>query len=178
MKINIHGEKVKITPSIKSYVDEKVAKLDKYFENPDDITANVKIKVRNDEQIIEVTVPTNDFTLRREESNSDLYAAIDLVIDKLERQIRKNKTRFARRYKNSKENADIILDFDIAKEELDTSKIIKRKDIESKPMTEDEAILEAGLLDHDFFAFKNINENCFSVLYLRKDGNYGIINMK
>ena len=177
MKINIHGDKVKITESIKSYVEEKIAKLDKYFENPDDLTANVKIKVRNDDQIFEVTVPTKDFTLRREETNSDLYAAIDLVIDKLERQIRKNKTRFARKYKNNNDS-EIVLDFEIAKEELDTSIIVKRKDVDSKPMTEEEAILEAGLLNHDFFAFKNSDENCFSVLYLRKDGNYGIINMK
>ena len=68
--------------------------------------------------------------------------------------------------------------FEIAKDELDKSKIVKRKNIETKPMSEEEAILQAGLLDHDFFIFKNINENCVSVLYLRKDGNYGIINVK
>src|SRR5574344_2100620 len=120
MKINIHGDKVKVTSFIQDYIQEKISKLDKYFDSASAITANVKIKVRNDDQIIEVTVPTADFTLRREETNPDLYAAIDLVIDKLERQIRKNKTRFARKYKNQDAN-DVMLnfDFDIAKEEID-----------------------------------------------------------
>src|SRR5574344_2687293 len=124
MKINIHGDKVKVTSFIQDYIQEKISKLDKYFDSASAITANVKIKVRNDDQIIEVTVPTKDFTLRREETNSDLYAAIDLVIDKLERQIRKNKTRFARKYKNNNDS-EIVLDFEIAKEELDTSIIVK-----------------------------------------------------
>ena len=178
MKINIHGDKVKVTSSIQNYIEEKLAKLDKYFESASELTANVKIKVRNEEQIIEVTVPTKDFTLRREETNQDLYSAIDLVVDKLERQIRKNKTRFERKYKKNPDDSTIVFDFEIAKEELDQSKIVKRKNIETKPMTEEEAILQATLLNHDFFAFKNNNENCVSVLYLRKDGNYGIINVK
>lgn len=178
MKINIHGDKVKVTESIKNYITEKITKLDKYFEHADDLTANVVIRVRNQDQIIEVTVPTADFTLRREEENDDLYAAIDLVVDKLERQIRKNKTRFARKYKNAPEESMVNFDFKIAKDEEDKSKIVKRKEIDTKPMTEEEAILQAGLLSHDFFVFKNIKESCVSVLYLRKDGNYGIINVK
>lgn len=178
MKINIHGDKVKVTSFIKDYIEEKLSKLDKYFDSASTITANVKIKVRNDDQIIEVTVPTTDFTLRREETNPDLYAAIDLVVDKLERQIRKNKTRLQRKYKENPSESTILFDFEIAKDELDKSKIVKRKNIETKPMSEEEALLQAGLLNHDFFIFKNIDENCVSVLYLRKDGNYGIINVK
>ena len=135
------------------------------------------MNIRNQDQIIEVTIPTKDFTLRREEQDNDLYAAIDLVIDKLERQIRKNKTRFERKYKDSTINM-INYDFVIAAEEQSQSKIVKRKDIETKPMSEEEAILQAELLSHDFFAFKNIDEDCVSVLYMRKDGNFGILNVK
>lgn len=177
MKTIIHEDKVKVTPSIKEYIEEKLARLDKYFENAEEITANVKIRVRNQDQIIEVTIPTKDFTLRREELDNDLYAAIDLVIDKLERQIRKNKTRFERKYKDSTVNM-INYDFVIAAEEQSQSKIVKRKNIETKPMSEEEAILQAELLSHDFFAFKNIDEDCVSVLYMRKDGNFGILNVK
>ena len=177
MKIEIHEDKVSTTPSIKSYIEEKLGRLEKYFEDPESITANVKIRVRNQDQIIEVTIPTKDFTLRREEINEDLYAAIDLVVDKLERQIRKNKTRFERKYKDNSV-AMINYDFEISSDEVSDTKIVKRKDIDSKPMSEEEAILQSELLSHDFFVFKNIDEDCISVLYTRKDGNYGIINVR
>ena len=177
MKLQVHGDKVSVTPAIHSYIEEKLAKLDKYFEDPDSITATVRVRVRNLEQIIEVTIPTKDFTLRREESDEDLYASIDLVVDKLERQIRKNKTRFERKYKDSSV-AMVKYDFEADNNEVSDSKIVKRKEIDTKPMSEEEAILQAELLNHDFFVFKNINEDCVSVLYERKDGNYGIINVK
>ena len=177
MEIIIRGDKVKVTDSIKSYVEEKLSKLDKYFGNTDELTANVIIRVRNQNQIIEVTIPTRDFTLRREEEHEDLYAAIDLVIDKLERQIRKNKTRFERKYKSSKDSTIMNYDFKIEKDEVDKSKIVKRKEIDTKPMTEEEAILQAQLLNHDFFVFKNVEKSCVSVIYIRKDGNYGILDV-
>ncbi|MBE6159091.1 MAG: ribosome-associated translation inhibitor RaiA [Firmicutes bacterium] len=177
MKLQVHGDKVSVTPAIHAYIEEKLAKLDKYFEDPDNVTATVRVRVRNLEQIIEVTIPTKDFTLRREESDEDLYASIDLVVDKLERQIRKNKTRFERKYKDSSV-AMVKYDFEADNNEVSDSKIVKRKEIDTKPMSEEEAILQAELLNHDFFVFKNINEDCVSVLYERKDGNYGIINVK
>ena len=93
MKITIRGEKVTITKAIKEYITEKLTKLDKYFDNPKNIDCRVLVKVKNNQESIEVTVPTSRFTLRAEERHEDLYAAVDLVIDKLERQIRKNKTR-------------------------------------------------------------------------------------
>ena len=176
MQINVRGDKVTVTPSIKKYIEEKLSKLDKYFENPDDIKTSVLIKVKNKEQSIEVTVPTNKFTLRAEEIHMDLYAAIDLVIDKLERQVRKNKTKITERYKNSA-LFEMVLD-NIEDEEEEEFQIVKRKDIEMKPMVEEEAILQMNLINHDFFVFKNIDEECVSVLYKRKDGKYGIINVK
>ena len=178
MKINIHGDKVRVTSSIKTYIEEKISKLDKYLKSPEEVSATVNIRVKNQDQIIEVTIPTVDFTLRREETNKDLYAAIDLVVDKLERQIRKNKDRLSRKYKNSEH---VEFNFNYEDEEVkeeNNSKIVKRKNISMKPMDEEEAILQIDLLNHDFFVFKNIDEECVSVLYVRKDGNYGIINMK
>ena len=95
MKYNIRGDKMVITDAIRNYAENKLGRLEKYFKN-DDITANILTRVRGNSQIVEVTIPTNKFLLRSEEENEDLYAAIDLVADKLERQIRKNKTRLNR----------------------------------------------------------------------------------
>lgn len=177
MEMNIRGDKVVITKAIKDYVTEKVNKLNKYFDNEKNIKASIIIRVKNAEQIIEVTVPTNKFTLRAEEKHTDLYAAIDLVVDKLEGQIRKNKTKLNNKYK-SLVKLDINTDFEVGDDEEEDIKIVKRKNIDSKPMDEEEASLQMELLNHDFFVFKNIDEECVSVMYKRKDGNYGIINVK
>ena len=172
MRIDIRGDKVKITEAIKSQVEEKLGKLDQYFENPEELKAYVVVRVRNKEQIIEVTIPTPKFTLRAETSESDLYTAIDLTIDKLERQIRKNKTKMRRKFKDVLQYEMMV---DIPDEDEESS-IVKRKTIELRPMDEEEAILQMELVDHDFFIFKNVDTESVSVLYKRKDGSYGIIN--
>ena len=179
MKLNIRGEKVTITQAMKNYITEKLAKVDKYFENPEEINANVLVRVKGLEQIIEVTALTKKFTLRAEESNEDFYAAVDLVVAKLERQMRKNKDRLNKKYKNV-ETLEFNFDYESEEkeEEENVSAIVKRKNISMKPMDEEEAVLQIELLNHDFFVFKNIDEECVSVIYKRKDGNYGIINMK
>lgn len=175
MKISIRGDKVEVTKSIKEYIEDKLTKLDKYFEKKDEIKCTVIIRVKNGNQTIEVTIPTSKFTIRAEESHVDLYAAVDLIIDKLERLIRKNKTRLTKHYKNV---PAFEMSFDYEGIEEDEEKIVKRKNIDTKPMSEEEAVLQMQLLNHDFFAFKNTDEECVSVLYLRKDGTYGIINVK
>lgn len=175
MKLNIRGDKIEVTDSIKAYVDEKLSKLDKYFK--EELEAKVLIRVRNNLQFIEVTIPTNKFTIRAEAGNSDLYAAIDKVEEVLERQIRKHNTRIRDKYKKetiSEFNFELNIESDLE----EPNKIIKRKSIEIKPMDEEEAILQMELLNHDFFMFKNVDEECISVIYKRKDGEYGIINSK
>ena len=176
MNINIRGDKIEVTDSIKNYVKENLEKLDKYFEDSSKIDAHVIIRARNGEQIIEVTVPTSKYTLRAEEKHSDLYAAIDLVTDVLERQIRKNKTRLNKR----RADADVVFSFIPEEDEeyVETNQVVKRKTIEKKPMSEEEAILQMELLDHDFFLYNDVDEECFAVIYKRKDGNYGIIYSK
>ena len=178
MKLNIRGEKLTVTQSMKAYVTEKLSKMDKYFENPDEINTNVLIRVKGLEQIIEVTALTKRFTLRAEESHEDFYAAVDLVINKLEKQIRRNKDRLNNKYKNI-DKLEFNFDYEVEEEEESTNPVIvKRKDISMKPMDEEEAILQIELLNHDFFVFKNIDEEGVSVIYKRKDNNFGIINMK
>lgn len=175
MKINIRGNKIEITDSMKNYIEEKLGKVDKYFDNPSDIAANVVVKEDGILHKIEVTIPIKGAILRAEVSDKDLYAAIDIVSEILERQIRKNKTKMKNR---NKENYDLFIDFEVPEDELETGQIIRRKEIDTKPMDEEEAILQMELLGHDFFIFKNIDTDNISVIYRRKDSNYGIIDMK
>ena len=178
MKYNIRGDKLEVTDAINNYVESKLDRLNKYFKE-DDILANVLLRVRGNSQIIEVTIPTDKFILRSEEEDKDLYAAIDLVTDKLERQIRKNKTRLNKQNIDNKYK-DFNFDYEVSNDEESTENdvIVKRKNIEMKPMDEEEAILEMNLLGHEFFVYKDVHTNNVCVLYKRKDGKFGIINVK
>ena len=173
MNILIRGDKLKVTDAIRAHIEEKLGRLNKYFDSSDEIHANVLIKVRDKDQIIEVTIPTKKFTLRAEEKHSDLYAATDLVVDKLERQIRKNKTRMMSKQVKTSFDFDINeIEQEIEKEE---KKIVKRKTVEVKPMNEEEAILQMELLGHQFYMYKDSESGKSAVVYKRKDGNYGVI---
>ena len=176
MKLSIRGDKIEITKAMKDYIEAKLTKILKYFGSADKIEINVLVRVRNGNQIIEVTVPTTKFTLRAEETHKDLYAATDLVVDKLERQIRKNKTRINNRFQKEQQIPDFKFNFE--EKEENKNKIVKRKEINYKPMDEEEAILQMELTDHDFFVFNNIDEEVVSVVYKRKDGNYGLISLQ
>lgn len=175
MKISIHGDHVKITEAIKEYIEEKLGKLAKYFDDSADVDVIVKVRLRGNEDIIEVTVPTKLFTLRAESSHQDLYAAIDLVQKKLETQLKRNKAKIASRYRDKK--GFVMVDTPV-EEKQDESQIVRRKEVEFKPMDEEEAILQMELTEHDFYVFKNAKEKCTSVVYKRKDGKYGIINAR
>ena len=176
MKYNIRGDKLVVTDAINEYVETKLSKLNKYFKE-EDILANILLRVRGNSQIIEVTIPTDKFILRGEEEDKDLYAAIDLVTDKLERQIRKNKTWLKKQNSIDNKYKEFNFEYIIPEEEETTEdeQIVKRKNIEMKPMDEEEAILQMNLLGHEFFVYKDINTNKVCVLYKRKDGHYGLI---
>lgn len=169
MKYLIRGEKIQVTDSIKDYIQEKLSKMDKYLDNPENVEAKILIKVKGVEQRVEVTIQTKGYFLRAEEAHSDLYAAIDLIIDKLERQFRKYKTKLLD--KSRQENIQDSFDIEEAVEE----EIVKRKKIYLKPMDEEEAIMQMELLGHTFFVFRNIETDTICVIYKRHDGNYGLI---
>ena len=172
MKYNIRGDKILVTDAIKDYITEKIDKLNKYFDEPDEITANILIKVKGYNLTIEVTIPTTSFTIRNEESAEDLYAAIDSVVDKIERQIRKNKTKINKISKNALKKLNLMYQ---EEEKEEDTKIVRRKTLNTKPMSEEEAILQMEMLGHDFFIFKDSNTSNISILYKRKDNNYGVI---
>ncbi len=173
MEIIIHGDKLKVTDAMKEYIEEKLEKLNKYLENSENIRASVIVKVKNHEQRVEITIPLKAFILRSEESKDDFYAAVDKTIDKLERQIRKNKTRIMS--KQVKTNKDFSMSAFADEEDLDDKKILKRKKVEVKPMNEEEAILQMELLGHQFYMYKDSETNQVAVVYKRTDGNYGVI---
>ena len=152
MEITIHGDKLKITSSMKEYIEEKLGKLDKYLEKSGEVHANVIVKVSNYTQRVEITIPLKSVILRTEDSQQDFYAAVDKAIDKLERQIRKNKTRIA--------SKQVKNDYGFALSEI---------------VDEEEAILQMELLGHEFYMYKDSETNKPTVVYKRKDGNYGII---
>ena len=170
MEVIIRGNKIEITDSMKEYVKEKLSKLDKY--SLDGFKATVLVKIRNYTQKVEVTIPLKTLILRAEEEASDFYSAVDLVVNKLERQIRKNKTKLKRKEKSGiKElNMEEILDIP-DEEEVD----IKRKKIEIKPMNLDEAILQMELLGHNFYMYKDSDLDSITLVYKRKNGGYGVI---
>ena len=173
MEIIIHGDKLKVTDAMKEYIEEKLEKLNKYLENSENVRASVIVKVKNHEQRVEITIPLKAFILRSEESKDDFYAAVDKTIDKLERQIRKNKTRIMS--KQVKTNKDFSMSAFADEEDLDEKKILKRKKVEVKPMNEEEAILQMELLGHQFYMYKDSETNQVAVVYKRTDGNYGVI---
>ena len=175
MNILIRGDKVKVTKAIDDYIKEKLAKLDKYIEDAENTKATIVINVKNYSQKVEVTIPLKNFILRAEETQEDLYAAIDIIVDKIERQIRKNKTKLKSRKVKEKEPRDIILDYIDDYDDYAEETIVKRKRIEVKPMSEEEAIIQMELLGHQFYLFKESDTLKPTVVYKRKDGNYGII---
>ncbi len=175
MNITLRGEKLKITDAMKEYADEKLERLNKYLDDSDNVKANIVVKVQNYKQKVEVTIPLKSFILRAEEVQDDFYSAIDIVVDKIERQIRKNKTKLqSKKIKNSKE---IVFDYieDYKDEEEEKGSIVKRKKIEVKPMSEEEAIIQMELLGHQFYLFKDAETLKPALVYKRNDGCYGII---
>ena len=174
MEIIVHGSKIKITEAMNEYIEEKLGKLDKYLENGENVRANVMVKVRNHEQTVEITIPLKSFILRSEETKEDFYAAVDKTIDKLERQVRKNKTRMMSKQVKPVHEFDFSV-IEVEKEDKEESKIVKRKTVEVKPMNEEEAILQMELLGHQFYMYMDSETSKPAVVYKRNDGNYGVI---
>lgn len=187
MDYNIRGENLEVTPALRNYVEKKVSKLERYFDTPPVADVHVKMEVQNTEHIIEVTIPMPQLLLRAEESHSDMYAAIDLVVEKLERQIRKYKTKVNRKFRQQgdsvrymfKENIEDLneeLNGESSRdEEVDELEIVRTKRFNLKPMDAEEAILQMDLLGHNFFVFSNAESGDTNVVYRRKDGRYGLI---
>ena len=175
MEIFVRGDKIKVTKAIQDYAQEKLGRIEKYLGDSNNVRATVMVNVKGHNQKVEVTIPLKTVILRAEETRDDLYAAIDVVVDKLERQIRKNKTKLQSKKMKENFSKDFMLDSIEKIDEENEDKIVKRKKIEVKPMSEEEAILQMELLGHSFYLYKDADTNKATVVYKRKDGNYGVI---
>ncbi|HCW52735.1 MAG TPA: ribosome-associated translation inhibitor RaiA [Clostridium sp.] len=170
MKVTVLAKNIELTNALKEIVEKKIRKLEKYFEG--DINARATLSVQKSRHTIEVTIPFNGVILRGEESTDDMYKSLDLVIDKLERQIRKQKTRLSRRNGGSVRFAEVADDdFNVS----DYGTLVKVKKFGVKPMNSEEAILQMDLLGHNFFVYQDADSSKVNVVYKRKDGNYGLL---
>jgi putative sigma-54 modulation protein len=173
MRIIVSAKNMELTNALKNVVEKKLSKLDRYFDPL--VEARATLSVEKNRQTIEVTIPFGGIVLRGEETNEDMYASIDLVVDKIERQIRKQKTKLARRNHMSALKFQFIPDQDDTEEEDTEPKIVRTKRFAFKPMSPEEAVLQMEMLGHDFFIYQNADSEEINVVYKRKDGNYGLI---
>lgn len=173
MKINVRGKNIEITPALQDYVGKRLHKLEKYLDV--ETEAQVTLSVVKENHIVDVTISIGGLLLRGEEATEDMYASIDLVVDKVERQIHKYKTRINRKLRQTglKELNEQYINKQ--REEEKEPIIVRTKRFVMKPMPVEEALLQLNLLGHDFFVFTNAETEEINVLYKRKDGNYGLI---
>lgn len=173
MRFTISGKNIQVTEALKKVVEEKLGRLEKYFK--EDVEVQATLGVKKDRQKIEVTIPMKGHIIRAEEESDDMYISIDLVVDVLERQIRKHKTRLIK--KNRQEGFDSYAPSFVEEEagDEDEIQIVRTKRFGFKPMKAEEACVQMDLLRHNFFVFVNGDTDQVNVVYKRKDGTYGII---
>lgn len=189
LNYNVRGENIEVTPAIRDYVESKVGKIEKYFDEVPEANAHVNLKVYTDRQgKAEVTIPLPNIVLRAEETSPDLYGSIDLVSDKLERQMRKYKTKVNRKFRRQKAELPDAISPDLVEEtsELDEElngesgedsdiRIVRTKRFDLKPMHTEEAVLQMEMLGHNFFVFLDAETESTNIVYKRDDGDYGLI---
>ena len=175
MKFQFSEKKVKLPQNVHAYAEKKVMKLARYFE--EDAEALIVFSVEKNRNKVELTVHGAGTWFRASESTSDMFASIDAAIGTIEGQIRKNKTRLARRLRQDAFTRSVEeTSFAVEEPEEDLS-IARVKKFHFAPMTREEAVLQMNLLEHNFFAFRDEdNGGCFAVVYRRKDGGYGLID--
>lgn len=176
MKISIIGKNIEVSDYLHDLITKKVGKLDKYF--PEDTEAHVTLAVERNRHIVEVTIPYAGGIIRGEETSGDMYASVDNVLAKLEKQIVRHRTKLEKNLKAGAFKApEPVFNETFDEEDLDEkpAQVVKIKHFDIKPMTVDEAMLQLELLGHSFYMFTNGDTGVINVLYKRKDGNYGLI---
>lgn len=176
MKMTITEKKVKLSPALTDYAEKKIGKLERLFK--EDAEASVTFSVEKKQNKVELTIRSNGTVYRASESTSDMFASIDASVTTMERQIRKNKTRLEKRLRQ--DAYERIVEAEISSfvedEADDEFKVVRSKKFPIKPMTVDEAILQMNLVGHNFFAFRDVENNeSFAVVYHRHNGDYGLI---
>ena len=176
MRISISGKNLEISDYLRDLVEKKVSKLERYF--PQDAEAQVTLSVERNRHIVEVTIPHEGIIIRGEEVTGDMYASIDNVLDKLEKQIIRHRTRLEKKLRADAFRHEEPLfggSYGEAEDEGEGPHIVRTKRFNIKPMSEEEAMMQLELLGHSFYVFVNADTNLINVLYVRNDGNYGLI---
>lgn len=173
VRFDVRGKNLEVTEALREYVEKRLSKLEKFIE--DIREAQVTLGVEGDSHKVEVTIPLNGMILRGEEESKDMYSSIDMVVEKLEKQIDKYKTKLYKRYRGAGLKKGLVSEVEAAREEAEPSKIVKTKRFALKPMDVEEAIMQMDLLGHSFFVFYNAETEEVNVVYKRNDGNYGLI---
>jgi putative sigma-54 modulation protein len=178
MRVTVKGKNVHVTDTLKAYAEKKLQKLNKYFSNIKD--AQVTQSIQRNWHIVEVQLEGDGVFLRGEERSADMYASIDAVVEKLERQVKRFKGKLMQHPRPTEEEEveEIELEEVPMEEEEEEERlpdIVKTKRFAIKPMTAEEAAMQMELINHDFFVFLNQETEEVNVLYRRKDGNYGLI---
>ena len=174
MKFQYSEKKVKLPGNVHAYAEKKVMKLARFFEG--DAEALVVFSVEKNRNNVELTVRGAGTLFRAHESTSDMFASIDAAVGTIEGQIRKNKTRLARRLKKDAFVRTAEETSFVPEEEEEELSIVKIKKFPIQPMSREEAVLQMNLLNHSFFAFRDEqNDGAFSIVYKRNDGGYGLI---
>ncbi|MBE3589547.1 MAG: ribosome-associated translation inhibitor RaiA [Firmicutes bacterium] len=175
MNLQLHGKNIEVTPALREYAEKKLSRLGRYFEEP--LHVQVSFEVERGRHIVEVTAPVAGYILRGEEATADMYASLDRVWDKLERQIHKYKTRLNRKARQDgvPRKAEPARAEHEEAEAGEAPQIVRVKRFHLKPMHVDEAVLQMDLLGHDFYVFQNAETGVVNVLYRRREGGYGLI---
>ena len=173
MKFTFAEKKMDSSEDLRAYAERKISKLDRFFRN--EAEAFVTFSLERGRHRAEITIKNNGMFYRANELTNDMYASVDSGVAAIERQIRKNKTRLEKRLREGALEREILPSYEPA-EETDEFEIVRSKRFSIKPMSPEEAILQMNLLEHEFFVFRNDEENgAISVVYARKNGGYGLI---
>ena len=176
MKYQIIGKNIQVTDAISAAIEKKLAKMDKFFLINDEVECRAVVSVHGETQRVEITIFLPQMPLRAEVEDADLYAAIDLAIDKLVGQMRKVKTRMDRsRGRESLANAVQFQELEDEKDDKEQDVVVRAKSYYLQSMKIDEAILRMEALGHDFFLYLDEDDDRISVVYIRRDGGYGVI---
>ena len=175
MKFNIITRKITLKDATVDYIQKKLAKLDKFFKEEAD--ARVVVGTIKDKEYVEASIYAGGMIFRAEVTDIDAKTATDEIVDIIERQIRKNKTRLEKKIKREALSDNMLLSGDdyLGGEDTAEYKIVKTTRFQVKPMSAEEAVLQMRLLGHTFFVFKNVETDEMNVVYQRKDGNYALI---
>ncbi len=175
MKYQIVGKNVEVTQAIHDAIVKKLSRMDKYFVITDDVTCRAVVRTYRTGAKVEITIFTHMMDFRAEVTNEDLYAGVDLAVDKLEGQMRKLKTRLDRSNKPSLSESIALENIEEDLSEVKQDEVVRTKEIFLEPMDLEEAITRMEALGHDFFMYLDAEDNRISLLYHRNDGGYGII---